>query len=88
MAIVPLPLSPSLAARTLLHHLLDHGDIVGRDTVGRTIIHLAVDDRVLKTLMTFDAEAADLEAEPDDEEDGPPVVIDLLRPKTVERWRA
>jgi hypothetical protein len=33
-------------------------------------------------------EAADLEPEPDYEEDGPPVVIDLLRPKMVERRRA
>ena len=85
MAIVPLPLSPRVAARALLHHLLEHGDIVGRDPVGRTIIKLAVDDRVLETLMTFDAELADLEAEPDDEEDGPPVVVELVRPKTVER---
>ena len=31
MAIVPLPLPPSAEARALLHHLLEHGDIVGRD---------------------------------------------------------
>jgi hypothetical protein len=54
MAVVPLPLSPSLAARALLHHLLEHGHIVGRDTVGRTIIQLAVDDQVLEMRMTFD----------------------------------
>ena len=35
--------------------------------------------------MTFEAEAADLEPDPDDEEDGPPVVVELVRPKTVER---
>jgi hypothetical protein len=85
MAIVPLPLPPHPAARVLLHYLLDHGDIVGRDTVGRTIIQLAVDDQVLETLMTFDAEAGELEPEPDDEEDGPPVVVELARPKMVER---
>jgi hypothetical protein len=43
MAIVPLPLSPSAEARALLHDLLEHGDIVGRDTAGRTIIQLAVE---------------------------------------------
>ena len=31
MAIVPLPLSQNVQARALLHHLLEHGDIVGRD---------------------------------------------------------
>jgi hypothetical protein len=88
MAITPLPLPPSAEARVLLHHVLEHGDVVGRDTAGRTIIQLAVDDRVLETLMTFDAEAAELEPEADDEEDGPPVVLDLLRPKVPERRRA
>ena len=87
MAIVPLPLSQNVQARALLHHLLEHGDIVGRDTAGRTIIQLAVNDWVLETLMTFDAEAADLEPEPDDEEDGPPVLVELVRPKVVERRR-
>jgi hypothetical protein len=66
MAIVPLPLLPASEARALLHHLLEHGDVVGRDTVGRTIIQLAVDDRTLETLVTFDAEA-DSEPEPDEE---------------------
>jgi hypothetical protein len=85
MAIVPLPLSHHVQARALLHHLLEHGDIVGRDTTGRTIIQLAVDDRVLETLMTFDADAAELEPEPDEEEDGPSLLLDLVRPKVVER---
>jgi hypothetical protein len=49
--------------------------------VVRTIIQLAVDDRVFETLMMFDAEAADLEPESDDEEDGSPVLIELVRPK-------
>jgi hypothetical protein len=87
MAIVPLPLSPNAAARALLHHLLEHGDIVGRDVAGQTIIQLAVDDRLLETLITFDAEAADLEPEPDDEEEGPPIVLELVRPKVVRRMR-
>ena len=52
------------------------------------IIQLAVNDRVLETLMTFDAEAAELEPEPDDEEEGPPVVVELVRPKVMERRRA
>ena len=64
MAIVPLPPSPPVAARALLHHLLEHGDIVGRDTAGRTIIQWSVTDHVLETLMTFDAEAAELEPDP------------------------
>jgi hypothetical protein len=94
MAIVPLPLPPNVAARALLHHLLEHGDVVGKDTAGQTIIQLSVPDYVLETLMTFDAEAAELEdggdGEPDadDEEDGLPVVVDLMRPKMLERRRA
>lgn len=84
MAIVPFPIPSDAQARALLHYLLKHGDIVGTNTVGRTIILLAVDNRVLETLMTFDAEAAELEDGGDDEfgadaeEDGPPVVIDLV----------
>jgi hypothetical protein len=41
--------------------------------------------------MTFDAEAADLEdggddePEPDEEEDGPAVLLELVRPKQVDR---
>ena len=92
MAIVPFPLPPGAEARLLLHHLLEHGDVVGKDDAGRTMILLAVDERVLEKLMTFDAEAADLEdggdaePEPDDEEDGPSVRPDLVRP-IVERRR-
>ena len=44
MAIVPLPLPPGAEARALLHHLLKHGDVLGSDSAGRTIISLAVDD--------------------------------------------
>ena len=88
MAIVPLPLSQNVQARALLHHLLEHGDIVGRDAAGRTIVQLAVDDRVLETLLIFDADVAELESEPDAEEDGSPVVVELVRAKMVERRRA
>jgi hypothetical protein len=49
MAIVPLPLPPAIEARALLHHILEHGDVVGRDVAGRTIIQLAVDDWVLES---------------------------------------
>jgi hypothetical protein len=83
MAIVPLPLPPGAQARVLLHQVLEHGDVVGKDRAGRTIIQLAVDDRLLETLTTFDADAADLEPEPDHEEDGPPVLVELARPASV-----
>jgi hypothetical protein len=62
---------------------------VRKDTAGRTIIQLAVNDWALDRLLSFDAESAELEdggdSEPDDdaEEDGPPVVIDLVRPKVI-----
>jgi hypothetical protein len=88
MAIVPLPLPPNVAARVLLHHLLEHGDIVGRDAAGNTIIQLSVNDHVLETLMMFEADGAELEQEPDDEEDGPPVLIEFVQTKIVERRRA
>ena len=94
MAIVPLPLPPGAEAPALPHHLLEQGDIVGKDAAGRTIIQLAVNDRVLEKLMTFDAETADLEdggddePDADDEEDGPPVLIEFMRPKMVGRRRA
>ena len=60
---------------------------MGRDPAGRTIIQLSVNDYVLETLMTFDADATDLEPEPDEEADGSPVVVELVRPKMVERRR-
>ncbi len=91
MAIVPLPLPPGAEARTLLHVLLESGDVVGRDTAGRNIIQLAVDDWTLEALMTFDAKTAELEDEgdgepdADDEENGPPVVVELVPPKVVPR---
>jgi hypothetical protein len=78
MTIIPLPLEPGTQARAILHHLLEHGDVAGRDAVGRTVITFAVDDWLLERLLTFDAGSEDLEengdGEPDDdaEEDGPP----------------
>jgi hypothetical protein len=71
MTILPLLLDPAAQARTILHHLLQHGDIAGRDTAGRTVITLAVDRWLLEQLLTFDAGSEDLEdggdGEPDDE---------------------
>jgi hypothetical protein len=67
MTIIPFPLPPGAEGRLLLHHLLEHGDIVGTDATGRTIIQLAVDNQVLENLMTFDADAADRDDEGDDE---------------------
>jgi hypothetical protein len=74
--------------------MLEHGDVVGSDAAGRTMILLAVDDSVLEKLMTFDAEVADLEdggedeSDDDTEVDGPPVVLDLVRPRTLMRTSA
>lgn len=53
MPIGALPLPFGAKARALLHHLLEHGDSVGRDAAGRTIIQLAVDDWALEWLLTF-----------------------------------
>jgi hypothetical protein len=95
MSIVPLPLLPYIEGRALLHHLLEHGDVVASEPAGRTVIQLAVDDCVYEKLMTFDAEATEFEdggdVEPDDdaEEDRLPVVLlDLVRPKVIRRRRA
>jgi hypothetical protein len=94
MAIVPLRRPPGAEARTLLHHILEHGHIVGRDTKGRTVLQLAVDDWTLDRLLAFDADAAELEdgsdSEPDAdaEDDGPPVVFNRAQPKVVGRRRA
>jgi hypothetical protein len=52
-----------------------------------------VNDHVLETLMAFDVETAeyedgcDDEPDADDEEDGLPVVVDLVPPKVVRRIR-
>jgi hypothetical protein len=95
MSIVPLPLSAHAEARALLHHLLEHGDLVGKDSAGRTVIKLAVDDWVLEKLMAFDAEVAELEDQGDDEPDadaecdGPPVtLLESVGAKVIRRRRA
>src|SRR5918995_5629118 len=80
MSVTPLPLDPGAQARALLHHLLDRGDIIGRDSAGRAVIQLAADDWLLEQLLTFDAGAEDLEetndAEPDvDVEPDSPAVL-------------
>ena len=69
MSIATLPLDPGAEVRALLHHLLDSGDIIGRDAAGRVVIQLAADDRLLEQLLTFDAGAEDLEESADAEGD-------------------
>lgn len=76
ITVVPLPIDTASQARTILHHILEHGDVAGRDAAGRTVIALAVDDWLLERLLTFDAGAKDNDdgdGEPDDEAeaDGP-----------------
>jgi hypothetical protein len=73
MPVTALPLDPGARARNLLHHLLEAGDIIGRDRAGRTVIQLAANDWLLDQLMTFDASAEDLEGSGDAEDDGPAV---------------
>jgi hypothetical protein len=90
MAVVPLHLDPNAEARALLYFMLQHGDIVGTDHAGRTILQLAVDPWTLVQLAAFDADAADLEdadgePEPDRELEGPAVVLDLVPPKRIRR---
>jgi hypothetical protein len=53
MSVAALPINPGARARALLHHLLESGDVIGRDAVGRTVIQLAADDWLLEQLMTF-----------------------------------
>ena len=71
MTVVPLRLDPGSQARTILHHVLEHGDIAGRDPEGRRVITLAIDDWLFEQLMIFDFGAEELEdggdAEPDDD---------------------
>jgi hypothetical protein len=50
-----------IEGRTILHHLLERGDVADRDAARRTLIMLAVDDRLLDRLLTFDGGAEDLE---------------------------
>ena len=85
MSAIPLPLDPGAQARTLLRHLLEAGDVIGRDAAGRTVIQLAADDWLLEQLMTFDAGAEDLEDD-DEADDSPPVLsFDRIPPRRVHR---
>jgi hypothetical protein len=91
MSVVPINgRDPAAKARALLNCVLRDGDIVGSDDAGRTALLLLVDPWTLHQLLAFDAEATDLEdtdgeAEPDDEVDGPPTVVDFVPPKRVGR---
>jgi hypothetical protein len=69
MAVRSLPLDPEARARALLHHLLEAGDVIGRDAAGRIVIQVAADDWLLEQLLIFDGGSEDLEdgdAESDD----------------------
>ena len=72
MAVVALHTDAGSQARAILHHLLQHSDVAGRDAVGRTVITLAVDDWLLDRLMTFDAASEDMEDNGDSERDDEP----------------
>jgi hypothetical protein len=91
MSVVPISgRDPAAKARALLNCVLRDGDIVGSDDAGRSALLLLVDPWTLHQLLAFDAEATDLEdtdgeAEPDDEVDGPPTVVDFVPPKRVGR---
>ena len=74
MPVTALPLDPGAQARALLHHLLEAGDIIGRDAAGRAVIQLAADDWLLERLLTFDAASEDPEDGSDAEDDGPAVL--------------
>jgi hypothetical protein len=79
------PRAPMAEARTLLNCVLRDGDILGTDATGRTALLLMIDPWTLNRLLTFDADAADDEAEPDEEIDGPATVLDFAPPKRVRR---
>ena len=80
MSVTALPLDPGAQARALLHHLLEAGDVVGRDQ-----ITLAVDDWTLEQLLAFGADSEDLEDE--DEADEGPAVLSLDRVPTRRIYR-
>lgn len=86
MSVIPLHGSDTDSeTRALLRFMLAHGDIVGTDHAGRTVLQLAVDQWTLHQLCAFDAGSEDLEdadAEPEpDEMDSAPVVLDVVRAK-------
>ena len=77
---------PESEARALLNFVLQHGDIVGTDHAGRTVLQLAVDPWTLDRLAAFDAgseelEDADAEPEPDQEMGSAPIMLDEVRAK-------
>jgi hypothetical protein len=61
MSIVPLPLPPDAEARALLHHVLEHGDVVGQDPVAGWPSGWRWTDWTINQLMGFEAEASDFE---------------------------
>jgi hypothetical protein len=56
-------------ARAVLAQILGTGDVLGRDTTGRTVLAVAVDDWLLDALAAFDAEPEDREPESDEDDD-------------------
>ena len=38
MSVTAFPLDPGAQARALLHHLLEAGEVIGRDAAARTVI--------------------------------------------------
>jgi hypothetical protein len=88
MSITALPVDPGVQARALLHHLLEAGEIIGRDGAGRTVIQFAAADWLLDQLMMFDAGSEDLEDGGDTEDDGPAVLsFDRVPARRVYRGR-
>jgi hypothetical protein len=87
MSIISIPERDAGAfAKSVLHHLLQHGDIAGRDTAGRTLLQVAVDDWPLDELCAFDAAAEDLEDsdEPEPEDiDGAPIDLEVVRSRRI-----
>jgi hypothetical protein len=54
-------------AEQLLREILEHGDFVGHDGAGRTVLQLAVDRATFDRLMAFGTDAAEREDGGDDE---------------------
>lgn len=78
-------------AQALVRFMLVHGDIVGTDHAGHTVLQIAVDPWLLDQLCAFDAgsedlEYADAEPKPDQETDAASTALDVVRAKRA--WRA
>jgi hypothetical protein len=80
MTVCSIPRDPASEARALLRFILQHGDIVGTDHAGRTILQLAVDPWMLDQLAAFDADAEDFEDDGDGEPDQQATVLELVPP--------